>query len=492
MVEGGGDEPHRPAEDDRQGCAEGKSDDDETGRRADHPQSSVVPPIAVVHGAVSPGRAGHGRLSPLAPLVPIGGRRRAREAERLQVEIEDLTSTEPMLQEGPRPKSRVQVLTIVGIVIVLLFAGLVGILKVRADGYYVLSPGQAPVVTALKTCHPSGGGSYTLPGGTPCVQLVLPPSKVNATTGPIMMVDVFEGKPNPWQFLLYKLGLLDTFENDAQFVPNKYIIGNGTAAQLSCQNTQQAVEATNAAPVAALRRLGYTVKEEDLGAQIDTVVPGTPAAAAGLQCNDLITSINGKAVRTAADVASALKGDPPGTVAKIAVTRDGPNGAARSLDLTATLGQTPAIDGQAANPHQGFLGIKSETRTKYDFPFPVSVQVGSIGGPSDGLALALGLIQHLGYGHLTGGLRIAATGEISPDGEVIEIGGASQKAVAVRHAGAQVFFVPTANYADAKKKAGSMKVFAVNSLDQALQDLRSLGGQIPPAPAATTAVEVTG
>lgn len=378
-----------------------------------------------------------------------------------------------------------RVLTMVGIVVILLFAGLVAYLKVGADGYYVLSPGEAPVVSASSACRPAGSGSFALPGGTPCVQLGLPASKAQPASGRIMMVDVFEGKPNPWQFMLYKLGLLDTFYNDAQFVPNKYIIGNGTAAQLSCQNTQQAVQATSAAPVAALRRLGYTVKEEDLGAQIDTVVPNTPASAAGLQCNDLITAINGRPVHTAADVAHNLNGASPGSQAHITVSRSTDGARTRSLSLTATLAPTPAIDGQPAKPHQGFLGITSETRTKYDFPFPVNIQVGSIGGPSDGLALALGLIQHLGYGDLTGGLRIAATGEIDPQGDVLEIGGASQKAVTVHQAGAQVFFVPMANYADAKKKAGPMKVFAVNSLNQALDDLRSLGGRIPATPAAT-------
>ena len=51
-------------------------------------------------------------------------------------------------------------------------------------------------------------------------------------------------------------------------------------------------------------------------------------------------------------------------------------------------------------------------------------------------------------------------------------------------AGATVFFVPPANYKDAKSEAGSMKVYQVTTLEQALQDLQSLGGQIPkPVPA---------
>lgn len=385
-----------------------------------------------------------------------------------------------------------QVITVVGVVVILLFAGVVGILMVGADGYFVLTPGQAPVVTASKECRPVGGGAYALPGGQPCVQLVVPPTRAHPTKGTIMMVDVYEGKPNPWQYLIYKLGLSSVFQKHIEFVPDKYIIGIGTASQLNCQNTQQAVQATSAAPVAALRRLGYVVKQENLGAQVDTVIPRTAAAAAGLECNDLITAVDGKPVHTAGDVAADLHGLPPGTSVRVTVVRDTPGGKPRTFDLVARLGPTPALSGQPANQKQGFLGIMSETRTKYDFPFPVSVQVGSIGGPSDGLALALGLIDTLSQGQLTGGLKIAATGEIDPNGNVIQIGGAAQKAVAVRRAGAQVFFVPQANYAAAKSEAGSMKVMAVNSLDQALADLSALGGHVPPPTAAASVATAAG
>ena len=63
--------------------------------------------------------------------------------------------------------------------------------------------------------------------------------------------------------------------------------------------------------------------------------------------------------------------------------------------------------------------------------------------------------------------------------------GVAQKAVAVRQAGAQVFFVPPDELKDALSEAGSMKVMPVSSLQQALNDLKALGGHIP-APAART------
>ena len=67
----------------------------------------------------------------------------------------------------------------------------------------------------------------------------------------------------------------------------------------------------------------------------------------------------------------------------------------------------------------------------------------------------------LSAGNLTGGHRVAATGTINLDGTVGDVGGVAQKAVAVRQAGAQVFFVPTDELKAAQSQAGSMKVLPV-------------------------------
>lgn len=385
-----------------------------------------------------------------------------------------------MLQDGPpAPREYTTrfgyLIAAIGVIIV---AGLVTVLRIGASHYYVLTPGNAPVVTASSDCKAVGGGAFALPDGTPCVQLVVPAGKAHTVDGSIMMVDVFEGKPNIFQFAEYKLGILS---HQDEFLPNQDIIGIGSASQVQCQNDEEAVQATEAAPVAALTRLGYDVTVSDLGAQIDAVIPGSPAAAAGIQCDDLIVAIGNQTIRTDTDVVSAVKKEKPGDALAITVKRLDAQGNTATVHFTAHLSGTPALDGQKADPSAPFLGIQFETRTQYDLPLAVSANVGSIGGPSDGLALTLGLIDTLDQGHLTNGMKIAATGEIEPNGQVEAIGGAAQKAVAVRKAGATVFFVPTDNYAAAKTESGSMKVFAVSSLDEALQDLQTLGGQIPPA-----------
>jgi PDZ domain-containing protein len=327
-----------------------------------------------------------------------------------------------------------------------------------------------------------------LPNGKPCVRLVLPAGKAATLDGSIMMVDVLVGPATPLDFLLSKVGLLHRLRNGTVLLPNSAVLGTTPPSQLGCQGTQQMTDATEAARVVALRRLGYTVKEDDQGAQVDEVAPGTPAANGGVKCNDLITGVDGKPIQSAAELVSAIRALAPGDTVHLTATRAGSGGKPQTVQMTTQLGGTPALGGQPAKPHQAFLGVQSETRTTFTYPFDLNVEVGSIGGPSAGLALTLGIMDSLTEGQLTGGLHIAATGTMDLQGDVGDVGGVAQKAVAVRKAGAKVFLVPAQELAAARSEAGSMKVYAVSSLSQALGILQSLGGHVPAAPAGQTGV----
>jgi S1-C subfamily serine protease len=102
----------------------------------------------------------------------------------------------------------------------------------------------------------------------------------------------------------------------------------------------------------------------DGGARIVSVSPGSAAAAAGLQPGDVITSVNGKAVRDATDVARAIQHLAPGTSASIARQRGGKvdkvEVAPRVLDprLMVLLGDGPeALDlGALADLHRHGAG----------------------------------------------------------------------------------------------------------------------------------------
>jgi PDZ domain-containing protein len=123
------------------------------------------------------------------------------------------------------------------------------------------------------------------------------------------------------------------------------------------------------------------------------------------------------------------------------------------------------------------------TQPVYDYPFPVSINSDMIGGPSAGLAWTLGIMNPLSGGNLTGGRTVAATGTIRPDGSVGDVGGVLQKTIAVERAGATVFFVPPSpdgSHGELKLARsvanGTLQVFEVSSLREALTDLERLGG----------------
>lgn len=349
-----------------------------------------------------------------------------------------------------------------------------------ANGYYAFQPGTAPTITTSASCKAGAGGELALPGGTPCVRLVVPAGRIHRIDGRLMMVDVLVGTATPIEWALAQLHLLDVVHPGSQLVPAAEVLGSTPPGQLPCQDTQQMTGATSTAALVALQRLGYKVGVSDLGAQINLVLPGSPAARAGLRCNDLVTAVGGSAVSTAGQLSSDLKAHAPGSRVSLTVKRVGASGKVESLTLSAVLGSVPAQAGFPAQPHEGFLGVGTSTSTAYKFPFGVSIDVGAIGGPSAGLALTLGLLDILANGHLTGGHAVAATGVINANGTVGAIGGVAQKAVAVAKAGAQLFLVPTANFASARRHAPPhLRVEAVASLSQALADLRAIGGQVP-------------
>jgi putative serine protease PepD len=76
------------------------------------------------------------------------------------------------------------------------------------------------------------------------------------------------------------------------------------------------------------------------GAGIVGIVPGGPAATAGLTPGEVITSIDNTAVHSTADLVSALATRTPGTQVTVTVTdTNGPP------HVTATLGELPGSQG---------------------------------------------------------------------------------------------------------------------------------------------------
>jgi S1-C subfamily serine protease len=72
------------------------------------------------------------------------------------------------------------------------------------------------------------------------------------------------------------------------------------------------------------------------GAVIGAVVPGSPAATAGLRAGDIVTAINGQPLPEESSLAQILSQKRPGDTVTLSVVRSG-----QSQDLAVTLGEAP-------------------------------------------------------------------------------------------------------------------------------------------------------
>jgi PDZ domain-containing protein len=213
------------------------------------------------------------------------------------------------------------------------------------------------------------------------------------------------------------------------------------------------------AAAVALRAAGYRVRVSQQGAFVVEVLPGT-AAARDLHPSDVIVEIDGDHVGTLAKLREILATKKPGDRISLVVRRDG-----KPLEVDLTLGADPS------DPKRAVMGVLVEQAANIRLPVKVQIDTGNVGGPSAGLAMALGLLEKLGR-DVDHGRRVAATGEIELDGSVGPVGGIKQKTIGARDAGIQVFLVPAGDNAkEASRYAGGMRVVPVRSFQQALQAL---------------------
>lgn len=260
---------------------------------------------------------------------------------------------------------------------------------------------------------------------------------------------------------------------DTDVVPEDKVLGAVPRRQFNRVNLQAMDDSKQTAAVVALRRLGHAVAESGKGALIEAVQPKSPAATR-LEQGEVIVAVDGRPTMLAEQALEAIRAKRPGEVVRLGVQPAG--GALRMEDIV--LGTHP--DKEQQKTGSGFLGVVLRTKERrFDFPFDVTIDSASIGGPSAGLAFTLGVLDTLSDGELTGGRKVAVTGTIEIDGKVGDVGGVAQKTAAVRAAGAEYFLVPPKEYAAARKRAGShLKIVKVATLDEALEALARVGGDV--------------
>ncbi|MDK8713154.1 S16 family serine protease [Brevibacterium sp. UMB1308A] len=230
-----------------------------------------------------------------------------------------------------------------------------------------------------------------------------------------------------------------------------------TRDQVTQENNAQMATSQDFAVAAALNHLG---KKYETRLGIGSVAAG--AAVEGVvEPGDIITKLNGEKINgSAEDIArvqdTVAKGDP----VELDIERDGKK-----------LHEKITPKGTADGPKLGVVLAPT-----YDFPIDVKFNLEDVGGPSAGLVFALTIIDKLEPGDMTGGKRIAGTGQIAEDGTVSPIGGARQKVVAANEAGVEYFLSPAGNCAEAAQAAKGldMKVVRVDTLDTAVNAIDAM------------------
>ena len=347
---------------------------------------------------------------------------------------------------APRRPSRslLQRIATVGTIALLVATALV--VEFRHVPYYELSPGPTAPVSQLIT---------------------VPAANRHNVKGTLLLVTVYQTSLTTASYLRAKLS------GDNEVFPAQAILGNLPASELLKLDQAEMEQSQEAAEVAALRRLGYTVPEHGTGVLVAAVLPKTPAAGT-LNEGDTVTSLDGQPTLTDSALVSALAQHHPGDVVTLKVedSKDKPR------TVTVTLAKRPD------NASEGFLGIETITRDEhFSLPVKVSINAGDIGGPSAGLSFTLGIIDMLTSGKLVGNHVFAATGTIDPDGNVGDVGGVAEKTVAVTRAGATLFLVPPQELATARAHAGPhLQVVAVSTLQQALDAIVAHGGSLDGIP----------
>lgn len=202
-------------------------------------------------------------------------------------------------------------------------------------------------------------------------------------------------------------------------------------AEIEEQSTTEMRDSQENATTAALRHLGIPVTTRLL---VEDLAPGSPARGK-LRSGDELLEVDGTTVVGGAQLRELITARDPGDTVSLAVSRDG-----RRVPLAVRTKEAP--DGRT------IIGIT--TRDDADYPFTVEISLKDVGGPSAGTMFALGIVDKLTPGSLTGGRHIAGTGTIDDAGTVGAIGGITQKMVAARDAGATVFLAPAGNCAEAR------------------------------------------
>lgn len=292
------------------------------------------------------------------------------------------------------------------------------------------------------------------PGGKPLISVT--GHETYPTTGSLDLTTVTVAGGPGSRLTLFDV-LRGWLSSSDAVLPEQVVFPPGQTEQQSRQeNRQEMASSQEAATAAAMGVLGIHVPTVMTIASVEESAP----AASTLKPEDVILKVGGATVDDLDSLRGALQKVTPGGVVPVRVRRAG-------KERTVSVTTLRSGDGRTV------LGVFIDPT--FRFPFTVKIQIDDIGGPSAGMMFALGIVDVLTPGSLTGGKQIAGTGTIDSDGFIGPIGGIRQKMVGAREAGARWFLAPSDDCSEVVGHVpDGLRVVGVSSLEQALSAVRAI------------------
>jgi Lon-like protease len=290
----------------------------------------------------------------------------------------------------------------------------------------------------------------------PLAQLVsVPGARPQNRRGGIYYVDVLERKASLFDRIFPPNG--STVIQQRDLTPPGVTESERIAAdRLDMRLSQQIATAV------ALKALGYNVRLREFGVRVQLVYSTTHAFGI-LQPGDVITKAEGRPVRSTLALHKIVFRQKVGDVVSLTFLR---NGGAHHVRIKTS--RDPLA------PRHPIIGFQPQPAIDLHVPFQIRFNLGDVGGPSAGLAFALQILEARGR-DVDHGYKVAATGEIAPNGSIGAIGAIQQKTIGAREAHVDVFLVPAGdNYNEARKYAHGLKIIPVQTFQQALHALATL------------------
>lgn len=352
---------------------------------------------------------------------------------------------EPTIDDDPATRSE-QRRRGLGWVLVLVAIAIIGVFAFAPSPYVIEQPG--PVYDTLGTTTTSEGDEVPL--------ISIPDEETFETEGSLDLLTVsIVGSPErrpTWADVA-----LAWVDSSKAVIPIEQVFpSNVTREERDAQNQAAMLDSQLDAIAAALVELDYDVERDVV---VQSIAEGSPA----------------EGVFEQGDVVTAVNGEPTLDVGQLRAAVQLSEGAA--VDVTVLRGDaTTDVSVEPVQSSGGAWVLGVGVAMDYEFPIDVEIQLNNVGGPSAGMMFALGIIDTLTPGPLTGGEAIAGTGTIDSSGVVGGIGGIRQKMYGARDAGASWMLAPPSNCSEVVGRVpDGLRVIPVETLEEARGVVERIG-----------------